>query len=163
AVVLAWMPLLLVWAIAPRRPRWRSGGALLLGAALVVAPVTLRNYAAEGDFVLITANGGLNLYIGNNEAANGAYVLPQGMAFRPGDAADDFEGRRVAEESEGRPLRSAEVSAWWSRRAMSFVRASPGRAAGLVLQKAKLLVSHAEYMQLHDYDVYREVAPILGA
>src|SRR5262249_20327504 len=38
-----------------------------------------------------------------------------------------------------------------------------GRAAGLVLQKAKLLVSHAEYMQLHDYDVYREVAPVLGA
>jgi tetratricopeptide (TPR) repeat protein len=163
AVVLAWMPLLVVWAIAPRRPRWRSAGALLLGAALVIAPVTLRNYEAEGDFTLITANGGLNLYIGNNEAANGAYVLPQGMAFRPGDPADDFEGRRAAEESEGRALTSAEVSAWWSRRAMAFVGASPGRAAQLVLEKAKLLVSHVEYMQLHDYDVYREVAPVLGA
>jgi tetratricopeptide (TPR) repeat protein len=161
AVALAWMPLLLGWALARRGRRWRRGGGLLLGAALVIAPVTLRNLRAEGDFVLITANGGLNFFIGNHDGANGAYVFPAKLSFRAGDPADDFAGHRAAEQSEGRALTSREVSAWWSRRAWAFVRAEPARAAGLAVEKAKLLASDAEYMQLHDYGVYREVAPVL--
>ena len=40
---------------------------------LVIAPVTLRNYIVGHDVVLMTSNGGLNLYIGNNENADGVY------------------------------------------------------------------------------------------
>ena len=102
ANVLAWIPFLLAWPLSSRPPRWKHGAALLAGAALMILPVTVINWRAERDFVLITANGGLNFYIGNNEAANGAYVPPQGLAFRPGDVTDDFEGRRAAEDAEGR-------------------------------------------------------------
>jgi predicted negative regulator of RcsB-dependent stress response len=116
----------------------------------------------EGVFVPITANFGLNLYIGNNEAADGAYVLPRGVAFRPGDPADDFEGRRVAEQTEGRPLTSAELSAWWSARAWAFVRSEPWWAARLVVEKIRILGNAAEYAQLHDYNAYTEVAPVLA-
>ncbi len=161
AVVLIWLPLLLFCALGFPRLRWRRFGALLVGAAVAILPVTLHNWRTDGDFVLVTANGGLNFYIGNHEAANGGYVLPQGVAFRPGDPAGDFEGRAAAEAGSARALTAAEVSAWWTARGWAFVRAEPGRAARLVVEKAKLLVTDAEVTQLHDYDVYREVAPIL--
>jgi len=162
AVVLAWVPLLLAWIVLARPRRWGHAGGLLLGTLLAILPATAHNWKVERRFVPITANGGLNLYIGNNEAANGAYVLPQGVAFRPGDPADDFEGRRAAEQSVGRTLTSAEVSAWWSRRAWTFIRSNPLQAAWLLVEKAQLLTSNAEYTQLHDYYVYRDVAPVLG-
>jgi hypothetical protein len=162
AVVLAWVPVLLAWAFSSQPPRWKQGAAIVAGAALMILPVTVLNWRAERVFVPITANAGLNFYIGNNEAANGAYVPPQGLAFRPGDVADDYEGRRAAEDAEGRKLSSAGVSAWWSRRAWAFIRSEPAHAAWLALEKAQLMTSDVEYAQLHDYKVYREVAPVLG-
>lgn len=39
---------------------------IILGAAIIILPVTLRNYLASKEVVLISANGGANLYIGNN-------------------------------------------------------------------------------------------------
>jgi hypothetical protein len=161
AVVLAWIPILFGWAVAARPRRWEHGGALLLGTLLAILPVTVRNWRVEGTFVPITANGGLNFYIGNNDGANGGYVLPQGVAFRPGDPSDDFEGEHAAEQDVGRRLNSAEVSAWWSRRAWDFIGSEPERVVWLVLEKAQLLTSNVEYTQLHDYNVYGEVAPIL--
>jgi hypothetical protein len=162
AVVLAWLPLFAVWCIASGRGGGKRLAALLAGTTLAILPATVHNWRVEGVFVPITANFGLNLYIGNNEAADGAYVLPRGVAFRPGDPADDFEGRRVAEQSEGRPLTSAELSTWWSARAWAFVRSEPRWAARLVLEKIRILANVAEYPQLHDYDAYSEVAPVLA-
>jgi 4-amino-4-deoxy-L-arabinose transferase-like glycosyltransferase len=165
AVVLVWLPVLLLWALMSRPPlaaRLRAASGLLLGAALVIAPLTIRNYVVEKDFVLISANGGINLFIGNNPRANGAYIYPPGVDFRPGNPFDDFEGRGAAEESEGHPMTSAQVSSWWSKRAWQFIESHPDRTAALAFEKAKLLVSDAEYMQLQDYEVYREVAPVLG-
>jgi tetratricopeptide (TPR) repeat protein len=161
AVVLAWIPVLLAWELTSRPARWKHAAALVAGAALMILPATIHNLKAEGDFVAITANGGLNFYVGNNEGANGAYVPPQGLAFRPGDVEGDYEGRRAAEDAEGRELTSSGVSAWWSRRAWTFISAEPGQAIWLMFEKMQLLVSDVEYPQLHDYRVYAEVAPIL--
>ena len=66
-----------------------------MACALLVAPVTARNIAVEGDAVLISANAGLNLYIGNNDHARGSYNLPAGVWFEPGDPLDDFAGNRL--------------------------------------------------------------------
>ena len=38
----------------------RRAAVFLAGMAVVIAPVTVRNLVASGDFVLITSNGGLN-------------------------------------------------------------------------------------------------------
>ena len=56
---------------------WRraAGEALVVGAVslLVVAPWTVRNWRRFGRFVLISTNGGLNLWIGNNPASSGGH------------------------------------------------------------------------------------------
>ncbi len=43
-------------------------------AALAVAPITLFNYRASGETSLVSANGPVNLYLGNNTSASGVLV-----------------------------------------------------------------------------------------
>jgi 4-amino-4-deoxy-L-arabinose transferase-like glycosyltransferase len=52
----------------------------LLGLFIFIFPVTLRNYLVGKDFVLISSQGGINFYIGNNPETNGlsAFLPPFG-------------------------------------------------------------------------------------
>jgi hypothetical protein len=59
APALVLLPILAI--AARRRAAW-----LLLGAAIAIAPVTVRNWTAGGELVLISSNTGINLYLGNN-------------------------------------------------------------------------------------------------
>jgi hypothetical protein len=88
---------------------------VLLGAALVVAPWTVRNLSVLGEPVLVSTNGGGNLYRANNELATGAYVavgkvdveaLPELEANR--------EGKRLAME-------------WIREHPADFLKLSAGR------------------------------------
>lgn len=53
---------------------WKSAALLIIGAALVITPWTIRNYQTFGHFVLVSTNGGDNLYRANNPLATGAYT-----------------------------------------------------------------------------------------
>jgi hypothetical protein len=165
AVVLIWLPLVVIYLVmraTSRRDAVRWVAALAVGATLVIAPVTVRNYLVEGDVVLITSNGGLNLYVGNNPDANGSYNLPEGLWFRPGDPLDDFAGRSAATQDLGRVPSSSELSRWWSGKAWSFMAENPGRTLALGKEKLRILINDYEYPQLYNYEVYAEVAPVLS-
>ena len=45
-----------------------------LSAALLFSPWVYRNYQQFGEFVLVSANGGVNLWMGNNASSNGGYT-----------------------------------------------------------------------------------------
>jgi Flp pilus assembly protein TadD len=119
-----------------------------LGAGAVIAPVTLRNFALEKDLVLIASQGGVNFFIGNNGASDGASaVLPV-----LGDAWDYEDCVRIAERDAGRPLRASEVSAYWYRRGREFVLGRPRQAAALLLRKTVLFWNRYELP--NNKDVY---------
>jgi len=164
AVILLWLPLL-IWFVATTRTegrtRFRYLGGLLVGVALAILPVTLRNIVMEDDVVVITANAGLNLYVGNNPKANGGYALPEGLWFRPGDPLDDFAGFAAASQALGHEPSSSELSRWWTAKAWSFVVNHPLQALNLVKEKLRILVNDYEYPQMVNYQVYGEVAPVL--
>ncbi|MDJ0765706.1 MAG: glycosyltransferase family 39 protein [Myxococcota bacterium] len=163
ATVLIWLPLLVVWMM--RRSRagaaWFNPLLCVIGVILAIMPVTLRNYLVEGELVPITANFGLNLYIGNNPNATGTYNLPRELWFRPGDPSDDFSGRKAGRLALGRDPSSSELSAWWSGKALEYTAESPGRTAWLALWKMRLMLSDYEHPQLYNYYAYQRVAPIL--
>jgi Flp pilus assembly protein TadD len=121
---------------------------LAVGIVLVVAPVTLRNYLVEGDFVLIASQGGVNFYIGNNPGADGiAAVLPElGEAWEYDDAV------AVAEQAAGRDLAPSEVSAWWYARGRAFLAERPAEAARLYLKKLVLFWNSFELA--NNKDIY---------
>jgi tetratricopeptide (TPR) repeat protein len=150
---LAILVALAAWFLArgpgARSTRRRAAGALLLGAMLAVLPVTLVNRIGGGDWVLITASGGFNFYVGNHAAADGGYVQPEGVAFAPGDRGDPT-GRGAAERALGRPLGARGVSDYWLGRAFSWIRAEPARALALYAKKVALLWNRAEIPQIVD-------------
>ncbi len=65
----------------PRRWWARVDRAMLLVASLltVLAANAARNYAVSGEAVLIASHGGLNLYIGNHDRADGTYTPVPGI------------------------------------------------------------------------------------
>ena len=73
------LPLVVIWALVyDWKEAWRErllrAAAVGVGLALVIVPVTARNYAVGGEWVLTTSQGGANFYIGNNPLANGRYA-----------------------------------------------------------------------------------------
>jgi hypothetical protein len=88
---------------------------VVLGAALVVAPWTYRNYLVFDTPVLVATNGGSNLYRANNSLATGGYT-PRGEV--------DLDGLdELAQDKEGRHL------------AVAWIKANPGRFVDLLVEK----------------------------
>lgn len=80
-----------------RRPALTVAGAWLLTFALIL-PWSYRNQQAFGSFVLVSANAGVVLYMGNNPDSQGNYMdLPQEM-LGGNDAERDRRLRKLAVE-----------------------------------------------------------------
>jgi len=152
--VLLFVPLVLAWAwwLARRRNdgrRFRTAvvGFLLSGAA-VVAPVTLRNCLVANDFVLISSNAGVNLYIGNNEQADGVSPIIPGLIELAGlDEWTCFSYPQIVrgiERTLARPMKHSEVSSYFMKKAGRYIYGNPLRALKLVVKKALYFWGPAE-------------------
>jgi hypothetical protein len=88
---------------------------LLLGAALVIAPWTVRNHEVLGGFKLVSTNGGGNFYRANNSLANGGYT-PVGEVDL--SHLSELDADRVGKEL-----------------ATRWIKEHPARFLGLVIEK----------------------------
>jgi tetratricopeptide (TPR) repeat protein len=140
-----------------RNRRLTAIGLFLLGVAVVVAPVTVRNYVVSRDFVPITSNGGLNFYIGNSEISTGGYVKPEAL-----DIVTDPDGAAIAERDVGRELKPSEVSAYWYARARRFITSNPGAWLKLLLRKTSFVMSSYELPQLENYYFQKRYSALLS-
>ena len=105
-------------------------------AALVILPVTIRNYVVSGQLVPIAWQAGTNFYIGNSPESDGMTAIVPGARATLWGGYDDV--KRLAEEAAGRPLKVAEIDRYWMARGFEFWRRQPGKALGLLLRKAFL-------------------------
>jgi Flp pilus assembly protein TadD len=154
--VLIFLPVLLAWLLwRARSSRWKESGRLaraavmiVLGVAVFVVPVTVRNYVVGRDFVPIASQGGINFFIGNNVTSDGASaVLPV-----LGEAWENEDAVRIAEAHLGRPLKPSEVSRFWYARGREFVMERPLDAARLYLRK--LVLFWDSYELANNKDIY---------
>ncbi len=157
--VLLFVPAALFWLWwALRRTEiasrvWRSAAVFVVGAIVVVAPMTISNYVAAGDFVLTSSNGGINFWIGNNDQADGTFLVPADMR------ADLYEGSKLAaEKALGHTLSPSEVSSYWFREGMAFVKAHPGRDLKLLGRKFLLFWNAYEIPNHYDLNYFRLVS-----
>ncbi len=118
------LPMLPVFALLPRmlgRARPGRGAAIFLaGAALLVAPWTLRNAVAFHRFIPISTNGGINLLLGNSEHAG-----PD-----TGYMADISRYTRV-----GRRMNELDRDTFYRRAALAWIAHHKARAAALYVGK----------------------------
>lgn len=96
---------------------------LAAGVLLVLSVVAVRNRVVGGDWVLVSAHGGINFYIGNNPEANGAFVNP--AFLRPSHYGHEEDPRIIAQQILNKELTPAQVSQYWFLRGLSYVSGSP--------------------------------------
>jgi tetratricopeptide (TPR) repeat protein len=142
--VLVCVPVFAVW-IAWRRRRPLAGAVFLLMVALPILPVALRNLRASGEWVPISANGGINLWMGNNPDWRRTSTLRPGPEWR---AMQELPMRAGV-------IPSSDRDRWFQRQAFGFWTAQPGAALRAFATKAWMLV--------HDHEIMRDVDPYFFA
>jgi len=149
--VLAFLALLPVWLLLEyRRGAWKRLVQVWGLAALVVLPVTIRNYVVSGQVVPIAWQAGTNFYIGNSPVSDGVTAIVPGTRGSWWGGYDDV--KRLAEEAVGRPLKGAEIDRYWLGRGVEFWLRQPGKALGLLLRKTFLWFAGHEAS--NDRDLY---------
>ena len=140
--MLLFAPAVVFWAYWLGRRRKNVRGfiyaslGLALGSIVTISPAAIRNYVVSGDFVPISSNTGINLYIGNNELANGQCV---GFVPGLGNFETCFDYPQIVknvEKETGRKLKHSEVSSYFTRKAVEYAKAKPGRVLALTWKKA---------------------------
>ncbi len=114
----------------------------VLGAALPVLVVSARNYIVSGEFVLLTSNGGINFYIGNNSDAPGVFKTPKNFDF-----FSDMSGKDYAEKTSGVKLTSSQASSYWYKQGFDYISSHTGDAFVLTIKKILLFFDGSENPQ----------------
>jgi len=157
-------PLLFVWLWVQARGtpgfrRWIGPACQVIGLAIVLLPVGLRNLVVGGEFALTTSQLGINIYLGNNPNADGSYI-----PLRPGRGSPEFEqvdSTLLAEQAVGRPLSPREVSHYWLGESWRFIRSEPGTWVQLMTRKVLLFWGAYEVPDAEDLYFYQHWSSIL--
>jgi 4-amino-4-deoxy-L-arabinose transferase-like glycosyltransferase len=123
--MLFFLPLAVIWLVWWRQVP-RVAFVFVVGAAVVVAPWTVRNYRTYGRFVLVASEGGVTFWTGNHPLSRGEGDL----AANPELKRAELEFRRA------RPgLTSEELEPFYYRDALHHITSSPLWWVGLLARK----------------------------
>jgi len=132
----------------------RSAAAFLIGLAIVLLPVAVRNSYVGGGFFITTSQFGPNFYIGNNPEADGTY-----QSLRFGRGSPEYERQdatELAERALGTTLTPAQVSSYWTDKALAFVTSRPGAWLTLMGRKAALVWNASEMVDTESQEAHAE-------
>jgi tetratricopeptide (TPR) repeat protein len=127
-------------------------GALALGVALPIAPITWGNWERGHEVVLVSTNGGINFYLGNNER------YEETLAIRPGEHWTALEN-----EPARAGLLNGAMGSWFFQRGEAFWTAHPAQAASLYLRKLYLFFDGPEIPRDTDLYAMRSGSSLLRA
>jgi tetratricopeptide (TPR) repeat protein len=165
ANALAYAPILILgawWTAKPRQiPASRRVLSLLVSSALVfllLLPILNHNKQRGGGWT-ISAQGGINLFLGNRTGASGAYAVDPD--FGPDWTQQQTESRAIQDED--RSLNASEVSDYYVDRAISFWRHHTGAALSLTFRKTLALINWRELGNNRAITPYLwHIQPIIG-
>ncbi len=126
-----------------------------VGSALIISPVTLRNYLAGKDFVLIASQGGINFYIGNNENSDGMSAI----FYKQDWQYQDFQ--KMAEGESGRSLKPSEISDFYYQKGIGFIWNEPHKALKLLVKKSYLFWNKFEISNNQDIYFFRRYSSLI--
>jgi Dolichyl-phosphate-mannose-protein mannosyltransferase/Tetratricopeptide repeat len=129
------------------RPVW-----LILGVALVVSPITMLNWVNGDDASIISTNGGINFYLGNNPFADGLSPLHP-------DLGPDWAPAEVEEWSAmqaGKTLKPSGSSTWYFIEGFRYWIDQPVDATKLWLKKLIVTVGGTETSNNGDWRFFAE-------
>lgn len=156
-ILIAALGMALVLVLASRRIR--PAALLVAGVIVGISPAAIRNAVVAHQWSFVSSHGGLNFYIGNNEAATGFYHPVPGIT--PAIVGQEKDARRVAEQALGHPVSDAEASDYFFRLSRTWIVAHPGDAFLLFVRKFYDVFNAAHVPLPHSFPFYAHDARTL--
>jgi len=128
-----------------------AAGIFTLAAMVPVLLVTMTNYTAGRELVLISSNGGINFWIGNNPDYD------RTVTIRPGRAWNELV-RRPLEAGARSP---AAASRWFYQQSLEWMRRDPVAWLGLTGKKILLFLRGEEIGRNQEIYPFRERSVLL--
>ena len=151
------LPIAVVWLVhRARQPgAWRSAALLALAGAAglltCLAPVAVRNRVVSGEWVPISTNGGINLYIGNNPHADQTQTLRPGAEW----------ARLVALPYEAGARTDRAADAFFYRKVLRYIHADPLLFLSGLSTKTLRFWNAREWPRNIDVDYACSLSPLL--
>jgi len=123
-----------------RRSHLKTLLSFLIVIVVLVAPVTVINYLESDQLVLISYQGGINFYLGNNPKADGLSSTLPGV----GKDWDLKDADYLAYKETGRNLKYGEQSYFWYGQGLNYIMNHPGAALKLFARKLYYIFSGHE-------------------
>jgi tetratricopeptide (TPR) repeat protein len=135
------VPLVAAWAwwVRGGSRGWRAAAWVCGPAVAVIAPATVHNLLACGEFIPISAQAGITFAQGNAPGADGTYTPLPGVSTERD--IQNAEAMRVYRQATGGPQSWRGVNRYFFHRGLSYWAGEPGRALGLELRKLWWLLS----------------------
>lgn len=160
--VLSWPPAVVMIPVVALAVAWNGGfdrGALKRGlqgagvACLVISPATLHNFFVGGEWITVTAHGGITFYHGNNRIADGTFS-PLGVSNDK--RTHDQDALRQTRAARGPDAGWRDVSEHFRSKGMEWWRENPTAATALALRKAAWYLSGRVYGDMYLASLERE-------
>ncbi len=122
---------------------------VLLGILIIICgyacilPTLAHNVLRGGEWVPVTAHGGLNLFIGNNAAAKGYGVALPGARLSAQEMTADAQA--IASGAVGTRLTIAQADRFWRNAAIDFWMKHPGMGVALLARKIHRILSIKDF------------------
>lgn len=143
--LIAW-PILALWIFLSGGRRPAAAAAALVAGALVIAPATLHNVKASGEWIPISSQSGLTFYHGNNPSADGT-LAAVGVVNSKADQAED--SLRQAREVLGPDAGWKDASQFWMSKGLKWWAEEPGTALGVAFRKLWYTASARRYGDIY--------------
>ncbi len=128
-------------------------GTFISGVSLIILPIFSTNLISSGEVTLISSNGGIHFYFGNNEDANGIYNNSDYLNYKYDDS-----GQQFMTSSSSKKLMESESSLYWYGRAYEDITSQPTEFVMLYFKKIFLFFDthHFPHSSIIDIDFYKE-------
>ncbi|MYK39345.1 MAG: tetratricopeptide repeat protein [Gemmatimonadetes bacterium] len=141
------------WTLWHRRTSaYGSLFSFIVPIALVILPVTYRNWTIESDLVFISSNAGVNFYIGNNADYERTVSLRPGVQWETMIAEAENSGHKTA----------AAQSAFFLGKSLNYIITQPLDYLGLLGKKVFHFWSGPEIKRNQDIYYARQHSRILS-
>lgn len=160
------LPLIPLWALplmrgVGQRRFFYAVSGLVLGMIITISPVTIRNYRVTHEWVPISSNAGVNLFIGNNEKADG-FSADWLQDLGPFRTCYDYPNilRNLSKKLE-KPISHSDASSYFMGKAIAFIVANPGKTLALLFKKTLLFWGPIEVTHNKEIHFERENSRLL--
>ena len=154
---------LIIWCleIRSRQRSLREIGAYAAGALIALAPTFAHNLE-RGAFVPVATQGGFNFYLGNARGATGVFTDLPGITTGL-ISTQEAEADSLVRADLGHVLPPGKESAYWTRRTLHEIAASPGHWLRLVARKSWLYMNRQEENENGSLELEKEHVWVLRA